>query len=95
MKIFISKQNLNCSDVLTFFYNMKIETNNTENRTTNIDNNKVINIENGCNIRILNDKDKKNIIQIWDKLNNQFKLKCAHISTENYKGCILDYINNN
>ena len=93
--ISISRKNLECSDIANFFYNMKIPISLTENKTI-ICNNDRCWFENGCRI-ILTDQSlkKDNIKNIWNKLNNKFNLRCAHIDVgDRYKGCIYDYIAN-
>ena len=92
-QISVSRKNLKCSDIVKFFYNMKIPISLTENKTIICNEDKCWS-ENGCRIILTGQSLKKRDIKnVWNKLNDKFNLRCAHIDVEGgYKGCIYDYI---
>jgi hypothetical protein len=88
--IYISSDNLDCDDVARFMYEMKIQSRVTSNKSIVYKNE--FSLENGCKIKLDENKSKKEIITLWLSIKKNFDLNCACIKTQDYKGCSNKYI---
>lgn len=91
VQLSVSRNNLNCINVVKTLIKCGINASVTENITT-ICNKKKCWIENGCRI-IMSDMDKEKITNVWNTLKHKHKFNCCHIKIESdYQGCIKDFI---
>ena len=96
MSVEISVSNIHkynhCDNIIEKLKKINIDC-RTINTKSIVDNN----IEYGCIITIgSNYNSKKNINDIWNKINSDKIYKCSHLKIEGiFNGCILNYINAN
>ena len=92
IKLYIStKIDTNSLDIIE-----KLSTNNVEcqvykNYSSIIIPNKKPTIEHGYYIKIFNVEPLEFKNKVWNILLEELKLKCAHIETTYYKGCVLNW----
>jgi len=89
-KIYISGNNLDCDDVARFMYEMQIQSRVTQNTCIVYKNE--FSLENGCKIKLDENKSKKEIITLWLSIKKKFGLNSACIETQDFKGCSNKYI---
>ena len=85
----ISKDNLNCQDILKFMQLTKIPCNIIKNKTVS----KNLKIENGCMVFIPSTDKYSLNYKIWNPIRAKYNLNCAHIDIPyKFNGCIYDYL---
>jgi hypothetical protein len=89
-EISISSANMSCDDVVKFFQKMKIQSSITSN-TSVVCNKTSYHIEKGCNIKF-NYVISNELKTIWESVQKEFKLNCAHLKTKDFDGCITEHV---
>ena len=88
--ISISKENLDCDDVLMYLFHSRVLSWGDITKNTTIT--KKGRIETGCRL-ITTTTSKKEINHIWTKLKKQYDLGCCNIKVEGkFDGCINHFL---
>ena len=87
--LFVSKQELNCEDIVNALYKSGIDANVLKNKSV-VDGKK----EYGCQVIFTNNKKSEvdTITQSWSLLQQTFQFGCAYVETNTFNGCVLDYL---
>ena len=90
-----SKKINNCQEVVDLLFKLKVACKVSSNNTVlrNPQNNQY-SLEKGCTITFAGLKPELIKTKVWNPLQQQFDLQCAHLDIlGKYKGCIYNYIN--
>lgn len=88
-KLFVSKSNLSCDDVMKLMHSHNIMCNISTNKTITPSSG-AVNVENGCTLNIHRIED---VSLAWDTLQLRFGFTCAYLDiAPKFQGCILDFV---